>query len=102
MKYIILKGTHDHLGIERLYPVIFPEYMTHCVVAHGVQNAFFKEEDAVLEVHSAGFCNIHYTDQEWTATRGSESLGIKRGAFNDDYDDAKILNMPDALQGLRL
>jgi hypothetical protein len=105
MKYVILKQA-DKSGYTRMYPVIFPEFMTHSTIAHGVQNASFREEDVALEVHSAGFCNWHYIDQEWIATRGSESLNVKRAANDDgraeDEYDARILNMPDAMQGLML
>lgn len=105
MKYVILKH-NDKSGYTRMHSIIFPEFMTHSVVAHGIQNAVFREEDVALEVHSAGFCNIHFTDQEWIATRGSESLNIKRASNDDgraeDEYDARILNMPDAMQGLML
>lgn len=100
MKYVILKK--EEKGFDRLFPVIFPEYMVHVVIAQGVQNAYFREHDDVLQIHSAGFCNWNYVDQEWCCERGSESMCIKKGSNDDNFSDAQVLNMPEAMQGIRL
>lgn len=100
MKYVILKAEHS-CGAMRVYPFVFPEYMTHFFVERGMILSVQSEVPNVsVELLSAGFC---YRDRpghlfHWFCDSGSESLGIVGNDVRSREDEC-ILNMPEALQG---
>jgi hypothetical protein len=98
MKYIIFEC--DVADITRVFPFIFPEQLTHSIVAAHMQQALWKEYDEGPTIRSAGFCHIH--NGEWQTERGSESLGVPKGHPSKGYEDYRILNMPNAMQGILL
>lgn len=98
MKYIILMNNKPDQGYSRAFPIIFPEYMTHSVVALGTIFAHDKEEKLKLDVLSAGICFIDPRGN-WSCERGSGSLNIKRSKELSKVDE-RILNLPEAFQGI--
>lgn len=88
------------MGYDRVYPILFPEYMTHYVVAEVMKVAVEEEIKIKPTVHSAGFCEIS-NDSIVVSRHGSESLGIKRNGKQEPKDQ-RMLNMPNALQGMLL
>lgn len=98
MKYVILKK-NEAGGFTRVFPVIFPEHMVHSIMARAVADAHFRATQDGLEISSAGFCA--HDDGSWVCFRGSESLNIPKDS-SKDAEDAKVLNMPEALQGIVL
>lgn len=96
MKYVILK---ENAGdVVRMHHLIFPEHMTHVVVSTAIQHQHFKETQQVLEPVSGGFCELN-VGYDWECERGSISMNIlpdKEGSLSD----SRILNMPEAMQGL--
>lgn len=93
MKYVIIKC--EVAGVDRGFPIMFPERLTHCEVANLMVQAVnieFRAHGA--EVYSAGFCYI-YQDRI-QATSGSESLNIKKDKARTQQDE-RILNMPEAM-----
>lgn len=97
MKYVILKSEHQDMGYDRVYPVLFPEYMVHAYVAAVLKTAVEQDIKKSALIYSGGFCWLH--NGRWVAEHRSESLGMIK---NEQYDsrDARILNMPHALQGM--
>lgn len=94
MKYVIVKALL--VGIERVYPFIFPERLTHSEVAKWVEAAVMREfDDAGAKLYSAGFCHLY--GNQWQAKHGSESLNIRPDP-RQEFRDQKILNMPEAFQ----
>jgi hypothetical protein len=96
MKYVILNTVCD--GDERVYYVIFPELLTHSIVAENMQRAVRKETGRFAMVFSAGFCQ-GFAGGILVTDHGSESLRIER---NNDAGlrDENILNQPNAMQGM--
>lgn len=97
MKYVILVAEEKALGFSRAYPFIFPEYLVHKHVAEHMVHLLGMEENKDSTVLSAGFCHLH--NGEWQTEHGSESLGIARDS-RKGHRDHKILNMPNAMQGI--
>lgn len=98
MKYVILKVAESKLGFVRVYPVVFPEYMTHKSVADALVHMMGMVESKEATVLSAGFCHIDRWEQ-WHCTRGSMSLDINSDRKHD-FRDQLVLNMPNAAQGI--
>jgi len=96
MKYVILLQKLPGLETERAHVLIFPEYQTHSVVATGYTFSHLRMEGSELTLQSAGFCWLNDAGM-WEAHAGSESLKIPKG---DGSQDAAVLNMPNAMQGL--
>ena len=97
MKYVILIETVSE-DISRAHHMIFPEHMTHSVVAMGYMALFKIEEKKEVAIYSAGFCNID-SDGDWDCLSGSDSLGIAHNPEVDSLDE-KILNRAEAFNGL--
>ena len=95
MKYVIF--SRDVNGVNRVYPVMFPEYMVHSVVAKAIIEAHDEKNMPGLVVESAGFTN----GEMGPVTHGSESLKIKADVERA-LIDLKILNLPSAFQGIIL
>lgn len=85
------------MGYDRVYPIIFPEYLTHIYVGTVLKIAIEEESKLTPVICSAGFCNIH--EGRYIAEHGSESLNMKKNK-REDSKDARILNMPNAMQGM--
>jgi len=101
MKYVILKGV-DKINVTRVFPIIFPETLTHSEVAKSMRHMIGFDRDFIPEVFSAGFCDIDVDAGEFECERGSESLKIPKGTNDERLGDKKILNMPSAMQGILL
>lgn len=86
MKYVILAETVTE-GVTRIHHMIFPEFMTHQVVALGYAAAFKHEEKKLLSVVSGGMCQL---DNEgfWECEHGSTSMGLPRNSNKDEQDAA--------------
>lgn len=97
MKYVILQA--KIAGVDRVYPIIFPEALVHSEMAKQMQHMIGMEFGRVPSVRSAGFC--HPSGGRFDGHSGSESLNIKGNSARSD-DDLRILNMPDAMQGILL
>lgn len=97
MKYVILRTEHE--GFHRLYPIIFPEYLTHSTVAKCMANAILEECGSVPSIESAGFYDTRGVGQWARCTHGSESLGIKPDS-KKELEDAVTLSAPAASQGI--
>lgn len=95
MKYVIIKTAESE--IQRVYPFVFPEQLTHSEVAKWVQRAVECEFERPCEVYSAGFCDITPFGAYSVERHGSESLGIASNP-NQISTDERILNMPNAFQ----
>lgn len=96
MKYVILQKKME--GFTRVYPIIFPEYMVHSIMAAAAIFAHMRECKEELSVLTAGFCNIDARGN-YVCEHGSESLKIKKDKTVDQFD-ADLLNLPDAMQGI--
>lgn len=94
MKYVIFNQ------VGRFRFIIFPESFTHAVVADGVIRAFSSEKELPLFVHSAGTCETG-VGGHFEAYSGSYSLGIPHRKEADVFD-SKVLNLPEAMQGMIL
>lgn len=95
MKYVILQ--QENKGVIRVFPIIFPERLVHKSVAEHMIHLIGWDRGDIPTVRSAGFCDIDVNTAEFFARPDSESLGI---SANFDMDDEKILNMPEAMQGI--
>lgn len=98
MKYVILVADHQKIGVKRVYPFIFAEWCTHSEVARSMIHMIGMETNVIPEVLSAGFCET-IGDEFAVITHGSESLKIKPDRSRCKHDE-RILNMPNALQGI--
>lgn len=97
MKYIILAAPiGDSLMV---YPVIFPEYLTHSQVAKRMEHCVMWEHSHHAEVFSAGFCAPSQSGGMYVTRHGSESLRIDQNPDRVTKDN-RLLNLPNALQGL--
>jgi hypothetical protein len=85
MKYIMIQVKIG--GMERLMPVIFPESLTHSIMAECVLKG---EELKGGKVVSAGDCKI-------TATTSGRSSTLKMKAKATDAD---VINMHDYFHGI--
>lgn len=100
MKYVILIEEVTE-GIQRAHHLIFPEYMTHAVVAESYQMGFWREENRAITIFSAGFCypSTSFEGLSWDVEVGSESLKVKKDQKNA-MRDKNLLERPEAFQGL--
>lgn len=96
MKYVILEQKEE--GFSRVFPILFPEYMTHAIVAMAMIFAHKRETQREARVKSAGFCYTGHIGQ-WNCSVGSDSLRIPKDV-NKTVQDEYILNMPEAKQGI--
>lgn len=96
MKYVIFK--HTIADIPRYYPVMFPDMLTHSVVAQGIAASLATMDKWQVEVFSAGTCWMS-DDGEWATMSGSTSLGMVTDADRTRID-FQILNLPECLQGM--
>lgn len=100
MKYVILVADHQKLGFKRIYPFIFAEYSTHSEVARSMIHMIGMETNIIPTVLSAGFCEPGQLGFQVTQ-HGSESLRLKQDSRQGDEDD-RLLNLPNAAQGMLL
>lgn len=97
MKYVLFH-IEDDLG-SRIHALIFPERVTHSIVAEGYAMQYQREERKPCHVYSAGFCAIYANKIEALQVR-SESLRIE-----DKKDpalvqrDQRLLNLHDSSGG---
>lgn len=97
MKYVLIDEEVSE-GVQRIHHLVFPEFMTHSVVAFGYIAAFRHEEKRTLTVRSAGFCHIR-AGELYVTEHGSMSLGVKT-SIGQAADDDFYLKRPEAFNGL--
>lgn len=101
MKYVILTVERKDLGFTRACPFVFPEHIVHSKAKENFTMLILRAEGICPDFLSAGLCHVGKDGHGFVCTSGSESIG-HIGTQERSMADERILNMPEAMQGIIL